>query len=268
MKKLTKKQNGFIYLGWVVFFYLNSYAVAWALDTKGRLEWLHQTDMRVLVDGVVDQVNVIVGQTVKKGEVVLQLDQREFKAAVEEAKAQLSYTKLQTATVEREYERVRALFERGLASIEDEKGIELALAQAKSALATAKMQLTQAEIALQRTQLIAPFDGLVIAQRAWAGDIIYKTLQKDALISIAPYKKMLARALVPVTILQRYKKGQTIHLTVRNQRYTGKVYQLGVEAVRIEPEGAIYELDVSFQPTLNGSSLRLRPTETVTLHLP
>lgn len=263
-----KKKKGLIYFGWIILLYVNSHAAVWALEIKGRLEWLHQTDMRVLVDGVVDQVNVIVGQTVKKGDVVLQLDQREFKAAVDEAKAQLSYAKLQTATAEREYERVRSLFERGLASIEDQKSIELALAQAKSAQATAKTKLTQAEIALQRTQLIAPFDGLVIAQRAWAGDIIYKTLQKEALISIAPYKKMLARALVPVTILQRYKKGQTIPLTVRNQRYTGKVYQLGVEAVRIEPEGAIYELDVSFQPTLKGSSLRLRPTEAVTLHLP
>jgi RND family efflux transporter MFP subunit len=257
-----------IYLGFVLFFYLNSYSAAWAIDIKGRLEWLHKTDMRVLVDGVVDKVNVIVGQTVKKGDVLLQLDQREFQAAVDEAKAQLAYVKLQTASAEREHERMLSLFERGLASIEDQKSIELMLAQAKSAQAQAATKLTQAEIALQRTQLIAPFDGLVIAQRVWAGDIIYKTLQKDALISVTQYKKMLARALVPVNILQRYKKGQTIDLTVRNHRYTGKIYQLGVEAVRIEPEGAIYELDVSFQPKLNGSSLRLRPTETVTLHLP
>lgn len=237
----------------------------YALDIKGRLEWVHKTDMRVLVDGVVDKANVIVGQQVKKGELLLRLDQREFLANVEAAKARVEQTSLLTAAADRENQRMLELFDRGLVSIEDQKTVELQLATAKAQQATAESDLVKAQVALERTQLKAPFSGIIIDRNVWSGDVIYKTMQSTPLISLAPNKTMLARVLVPAKTIQQYRKGQNATVTVRGQQYQGKIYQLGVEAVRIEPEGAIYELDVSFKPN---TKVGLRPTESVTVSLP
>lgn len=236
-----------------------------ALEIKGRLEWLHKTDMRVLVDGVVDKVNVILGQRVKKGDVLLQLDQREFKADIDEADARLSQAILATESAERENQRTQELFDRGLISIEDQKAVELLLATKKAQQIAANTTLIKAKIALERSQLNAPFNGIVISQNAWKGDVIYKTMQSEPLLAIAPNNKMLARVLVPANKLHQYKKGQKARVLIRGKSYKGAIYQLGVEAVRIEPEGAIYELDVVFN---SPSSSGLRPTESVQVNLP
>lgn len=236
-----------------------------ALDIKGRLEWVYKTDMRILVDGVVDKANVIVGQQVKKGELLLQLDQREFIANLEEAKARVEQAKLLTAAADRENQRMLELFDRGLVSIEDQKAVELQQATAKAQQASAESALVKAQIALERTQLKAPFSGIIIHRNVWSGDVIYKTMQSTPLISLAQNRTMLARVLVSAKTIQNYRKGQAATVTVRGQQYQGKIYQLGVEAVRIEPEGAIYELDVSFKPTAKAG---LRPTESVTVSLP
>jgi multidrug efflux system membrane fusion protein len=238
---------------------------AYALEVKGRLEWVHKTDMRILVDGVVEKVNVIVGQHVKKGDLLLQLDQREFKANVEEAKARVAQAKLETEAAERENQRMQELFERGLMSIEDQKTVELQVATAKARQASAEAALTRAEIALERTELKAPFNGVIVTRNVWAGDVLYKTMQSTPLLSLAPANKMLARALVSSKVLQQYRKGQGATVNVRGNNYKGKIYQMGVEAVRIEPEGAIYELDISFNPS---AKTGLRPTESATILLP
>jgi len=180
-----------------------------ALEVKGRLEWLHKTDMRVLVDGVVDKVNVITGQHVKKGDILLQLDPREFQANIDEADARLSQATLATESAERENQRTQELFDRGLISIEDQKDVELKLATKKAQQATAQSALTKAKIALERSQLKAPFNGIVISQNVWKGDVIYKTMQSKPLLSVAPSNKMLARVMVSAETLHQYKKGES-----------------------------------------------------------
>jgi multidrug efflux system membrane fusion protein len=45
----------------------------------------------------------------------------------------------------------------------------------------------------------------------------------------------------------------------------GTIYSLGVEAVRIDPDGAVYELDVIFD---RGADEILRPSEFVQVTLP
>lgn len=238
---------------------------AHALEIKGWLEWIHKTDMRVLTDGIVSKVNVLLGQHVKKGDVLLQLDQRESQANIDQAKAHLTQATLSTESAERENQRTQELFDRGLLSIEDQKAVELKLATAKAQQAVAQSTLLKAQIALERTQIKAPYNGIIVSLDVWKGDVIYKTMQSQPLLSIAPSEQMLARVLVSSKILHQYKKGQKATISIHGHHYKGVIYQLGVEAVRIEPEGAIYELDISFKPPANSG---LRPTESVRVSLP
>ena len=54
---------------------------------KARLEWAHTVDLRFVEDGIVDQVAVLVGQEVGAGEVLVELDPREFEFTRTEAAA-------------------------------------------------------------------------------------------------------------------------------------------------------------------------------------
>ncbi len=240
-------------------------APAAALDLKGWLEWLHKVEMRVVENGVVETVAVNAGQHVKKGELLLRMDQREAKAALLGAKAKSARAAVATATAGRERERSQELFDRGLIAIEELKDAELKQAAADAEEASAKAAEAAAEVALERTELLAPFDGIIVARNAWQGDVIYKTIQQLPLIAIAPNDKMIARALVTAPVLRRYRPGQVARVKTANGLREGRIYSLGVEAVRVELQGAVYYLDVLIERAPDEA---LRPSETVEIVLP
>jgi multidrug efflux system membrane fusion protein len=238
---------------------------AHALEMKGRLEWVHKVDMRVIESGIIEKVNVTTGQHVKQGDVLLQMDQRKQQAELKEAKARVARAKLGTDEAERNMTRTQELFDRGLIAEEELKGSELKQAVAQAELEAAKAAQEAAQVALEHTELKAPFSGIIVSDSAWQGAVIFAGKQDQPLVSIAPDDQMLARVLVTADVLRHYPPGASAQVLVNGDSRSGKVYSQGVEAVRIEPDGAIYELDILFKR--NGKEL-LRPSESVQVILP
>ena len=238
---------------------------ALALELKGRLEWVHKTELRVVENGVVETVKVTMGQHVKKGELLLRMDQREQKANLLEAKARLGRTQIALEGSKRELARTQEMFDRALIAVEELKDAQFKHVVAEAEVESAKAALAVAEVALERTELRAPFDGIVVAPTVWQGDVIYKTLQDEPLIAIVPDEEMLVRVLVHADVLRRYHPGQKVQVKVLGELREAKIHSLGVEAVRIDPSGAVYELDVIFK--LRDKEL-LRPSETAMVIFP
>jgi multidrug efflux system membrane fusion protein len=238
---------------------------AQAAEYKGRLEWQHKVEMRTLDNGVVDEVNVTTGQHVNKGDLLLRMDQRKQKADLLETKARVARAKLSVESAEREQTRTQELFDRGLIAEEELKDGELKQAVATSEAESAKAAEEAAQVALDHTELRAPFAGIVIANTAWQGAVIFASKQDQPLVTLAPDDQMLARVLVTADVLRQYPVGTAAQVLVNGGSRNGKVYSQGVEAVRIEPEGAIYELDILFPR--KGKEL-LRPSESVKVVLP
>ncbi|KAA6185366.1 efflux RND transporter periplasmic adaptor subunit [Thiohalocapsa marina] len=244
---------------------LLSAAPASAAQVSGRLEWLHKAELRAVENGVVERVLVTPGQHVDKGEVLLRMDQREARAAALEAAARVARGVVGLEDAERELERTQELFDRGLIAVEELKDAELNQAVAVAELESARAAQAAADILLERTELRAPFDGIVVARNAHDGAVIYKTLQQAPLVAVAPTDRMLARVLVTSDVLRRYRPGQPAKVVVRGEPREAQVYSLGVEAVRIDPDGAVYELDVVFESRPDEI---LRPSEFVQVTLP
>lgn len=238
---------------------------AHALELNGRLEWLHKVEMRVVDNGVVESVNVTAGQHVGKGDLLLRMDQRKQKANLLEARARVARAKLSLESANREQTRTQELFDRGLIAEEELKDGELKQAVATTEMESAKATEEAAQVALDNTELKAPFAGIIAANTAWQGAVIFTGKQDQPLISLAPDDEMLARVLVTADVLRRYPVGSAAQLRVNGDNRSGKIYSQGVEAVRIEPEGAIYELDIIFKR--NAKEL-LRPSESVKVVLP
>lgn len=236
-----------------------------ALQLSGRLEWQHRVELRAVESGVVERVFVTTGQHVEAGELLLRMDQREAKAALLEAKARLARGAVAVDDAERELARAQELFDRGLIAIEELKDAELAKAVAVAEQESDRAAVAVGEVLLERTELRAPFDGIVVERNAYDGAVIYKTLQAAPLVAVAPTERMLARALVTSDVLRRYRPGQSAAVLVRGERRSAEVHSLGVEAVRIDPDGAVYELDVIFDARPDEI---LRPSEFVRVILP
>ncbi|EGV19147.1 efflux RND transporter periplasmic adaptor subunit [Thiocapsa marina] len=255
------KQAWFIALG-VLMLATEAFA---AEELKGWLEWVHEVEMRVLENGVVDEVLVSAGQHVTKGDLLLRMDQREAQARLLEAKARVARARVETEKAGRDLTRSQELFDRGLIAIEELKDAELQQLAASAEEEAAKAAEATAQVALEHTELRAPFDGIVVSRKVWNGAVIYKTIQQEPLIVIAPDDQMLARALVTAGTLRRFKPGQPARIKINGAMRDGRVYSLGVQAVRVELEGAVYYLDIIFDRRPNEL---LRPSETVQIVLP
>jgi RND family efflux transporter MFP subunit len=236
-----------------------------AMELRGWLEWVQEVQMRSVASGVVEEVPVSVGQHVSKGAPLLRMDDREAKADLLQSRARVAQARVAGESADRQLSRARELFDRGLIATEEVKDAELAQAAAAAELEAAKASEATAAVALERTELHAPFDGIVVSRNAWKGAVIYKTLQQEPLIAVAPDDRMLARALVPVQILRQVQPGQRIKVRVNGTLRDATVYSLGVQSVRVEREGALYYLDAIFDRRPNEL---LRPAETVQILLP
>jgi multidrug efflux system membrane fusion protein len=236
-----------------------------ALQLTGRLEWVHKIEMRVLADGVINKVNVKIGQHVRKGHLLLSMDQREAKAELLKTKAIVARAIVTLDDANDELKRATELYDRGLIAEEELKDAKIKHIAAKAEKESAHAAQSFAEVALERTILRAPISGIIVTKNAYEGGVVYKTLQKEPLIAIAPSGKMLARLLVRTNVLSQYKPGQSAKVNVHGKIYNGKVYSQGVEAVRIEPGGAVYELDIIFN---HSPKVLMRPSDVVTVVLP
>ena len=250
---------------WISFICFFVFVNTDALQLTGRLEWVERIEMRVLEDGVVQKMNVRIGQHVRKGDILLRMDQRKSKAQLLEAKAMLARGVVKLDDADDELKRTLELFDRGLIAEEELKDAKIKIAAAKAELESAKASKALAEINLERNILRAPMNGIIVATHAYEGSVVYKTQQTKGLIAIAPNTKMLARLLVRSNILGKYRPGQNAKITVNGKHFNGKIYSQGVEAVRIEVGGAVYELDVIFNHSPRDL---MRPSDVVTVTLP
>jgi RND family efflux transporter MFP subunit len=232
---------------------------------KGWLEFVQKVGMRAVENGVVESVPVSTGQHVKKGDLMLRMDQREARAKLLEAKATVARARINADKAQRQLDRTQEMFDRGLIAQEELNDAELEMAAATAEEESAKAFEAAAQVSLDRTELKAPFDGIVVARNVWEGEVVYKTLQQEPLLVVAPDGFMLARALVTANVLRTFKPGQQAAVNILGKLREARVYSMGVEPVRVDLQGAVYALDLIFERRPNEV---LRPSETVQIVLP
>lgn len=129
-----------------------------------------QISSRVMAQ--IEKFNVRAGNRVSKGDVLITLQQDDFKAQVTQSKAQISAIQASLTQAKNQLARVKELSDKKLVSV-----TELDDAQAKfdtltANLAVAEQQQEQAKIALNFTSITAPIAGVVVERLAEPGDTV------------------------------------------------------------------------------------------------
>ncbi len=118
-------------------------------------------EIRPMVSGFITKLHVDEGSIVKKGQVLFTIDQVQYRAAVETAKASVATAQAALQTQELTTQNNRELNKRGIVSDYQLSTSENQLAQAQAALAQAKAALVNAERNLEYTDVTSPSDGIV-----------------------------------------------------------------------------------------------------------
>ena len=219
--------------------------VLWAADVPATLQWSQRVELSTPVSGVVKAVNVEVGDLVKKGQVLLSLDNTSYQASVAEIQSRITRLDAGAEEAKRDLDRAQELYERTIISTTDLDQARLRRVKSLSMLAEARARLRQDQKALEETSLRAPFDAVVILRQAEPGLSVASGLQPQMLLTVARSGEMIARMRLPSPQIDNLKTGQTVTVSVAGTSYTGKIKTLGLEPIQTK-EGAVYPVDVVF----------------------
>lgn len=128
------------------------------LAVRGQTQVNRMVRVKSEVSGRIETLPAVKGHQVKAGDLLCQIAVDTRQSELNEARALLTSAKL-------EYDGVLDLKRRGLQS-------EINVARANASLETAKARAQQAELTLQKTRILAPFDGVIDTQPVEVGDYL------------------------------------------------------------------------------------------------
>ena len=165
------------------------------------------------IPGMVERLYVEEGEQVKQGQRLIKLEVKDRGALTEQARAQVKSTEI-------EYEAAKKLSEKGLASA-------MMLAERESKLQAANAGLIAARLALKRSTIDAPFDGVVERIDVEQGEFVTKTDQ--VLLQVVDRDPLVVRGYVTEFDVKWVKQDQPAEITLGDGRqFFGKVRFVGV----------------------------------------
>ena len=138
----------------------------------GTIDACRRSKMSPAAAGQISVLHVKEGDSVNEGDILLELWNKETKARVTASERSSDQACIVSAKAERDASRANELYAKGLTS---EEAKETAVANAESTMAACNAAVAQVEVtkaSLERTMLIAPFDGIVAEIEGKLGEYV------------------------------------------------------------------------------------------------
>ncbi|MDB6077090.1 MAG: rane protein [Akkermansiaceae bacterium] len=141
-------------------------------ELLGRVEAVESVEIRPRVSGHIDEVKLVSGQIVEKGDVLFQIDPRWYKAQFDLATAAVEKAKVRIEITEKDSKRSQSLLGVKAISIEQADTRESLLAEARADLLAAQANLDTARLDLEHTEVRSPIKGRVSRALVTAGNLV------------------------------------------------------------------------------------------------
>lgn len=192
---------------------------------SGRTSANREVHIKAEISAKVIEVPVKKGANVKKGDVILKLDPRDWPARVEQAQANLKQRQLEMKSVQN-------LKKKNLAN-------QAQLTRAKTVLANAKADYIQAQRQLDASIIRAPFKGVIDQRQVEIGDFVTPGMH---LVSVIDFDPFLIKASIPENEAAQVKQGDKVKARlVDGTPLTGKIIFKSASA---NPQTRSYALEI------------------------
>lgn len=212
------------------------------LTLQGEVMPIRRVDIKSETMGKVAMVLVKRGQRVNAGQILLTLDQEERKLKYEQAQSELDSAIL-------DYNANEKLVLQGAKSKAQFETMKAVLSRAKANLETARLELS-------RTDITAPFGGIVENTPPELGQLLRVG---DLVVSILDVNPLIVRAFVPQTDIAELTLQTTgVATLLTGEVFTGKIHNISPSAQNNSRTFEIkFALDTSDKIPLLGMSARL-----------
>jgi len=227
---------------------IHSNAFASGPSITGAIQPEKKADLRAEISSVVLQVLKENGEKVQKGDLLVRLDDTSIRDSLNSAQESERAASQSLEQAQRQYERLKTLRASGMASAQQLEDAEIKRNNNLSDLSAAKTRTVQARQQLQRTEIRAPFDGIVSERKVSNGDTAQ--IGKE-LIKVIDPASMRFEGLVSADMVSQVNVGQNVSFRING--YTGQSFNGTVK--RINPEANPVTRQVEVLVSFKGSTL-------------
>jgi membrane fusion protein, multidrug efflux system len=201
-------------------------AVPFELAATGTVEPLQTVAVMPQVSGLLMRIAFTEGQEVQKGQILFQIDPRPFRAALDQALANLARDSATAANAEQDAKRYAALAGKEYVTAQQYDQARTTASAAEATLAGSRAAVQQARLNLQYATIRAPIAGRTGSLRVRQGNLV-RTSDATPLVTINQIRPILARFAVPAANLGLIQQHRADDPPVRAQPAGGGIVSEG-----------------------------------------
>ena len=176
--------------------------------------------------GTLVYLGVEEGDRVEKGQVIARLEDADVAAALQRAKENLRVEEADLKDAKQSLERQRILVKGGFVAQAEFDAAEARYNRVVATIDAAKSAVKEAEVAVENTRIVAPFDGTVLKKNADVGEIVAPLAgaasSRAAVVTIADLGSLEVEADVSEANITRVTSGQNCE--IRLDAYPDRAY--------------------------------------------
>lgn len=219
-----------------------------SVTATGTIEPVTLVEVGTQVSGIISHIYVDYNSTVKKGQVIAELDRENLNSQLETAQAQLESAKSDLSYQEQNFERQKTLHDKGHISDNDFELARLSYQQAKATYNQRIQSVKTARTNLGYATITSPIDGIILTRAVEEGQTVASSFSTPTLFTIAKdLTDMRVIADIDEADIGGVREGQRVNFTVDafpDDVFEGRVTQVRQEATT-ESSVVTYEVVIS-----------------------
>lgn len=199
------------------------------LSVSGKTQAVNSTSLSTRMMGSVDKVHVAIGDKVKKGQLLVSINNADLEAKKAQVNARITQAAVAFKNAEKNYKRFQNLFKTSSVSQKEMDDMTVNYQMAKAALEAANQQKNEVNAQFVYSDITAPFSGIITSKNIENGDMASPGMP---LISVENPTDFEVVAMVPETEIAQIKNGAQVRVLVKsiNATVPGKVVEVSTSA--------------------------------------
>ncbi|MCK5401065.1 MAG: efflux RND transporter periplasmic adaptor subunit [Flavobacteriaceae bacterium] len=199
------------------------------LSASGKIEAVNSANLSTRIMGFVDKIYVNVGDKVKKGKLLLSINNADLEAKLAQVNANITEATAAYQNSEKDYNRFTSLFNDNSASQKELDDITAHYSMAKARLEAAKQMMNEINAQFSYVNIRAPFNGVITNKFIDAGNMANPG---EPLLEIESPDKFQVMAMVPESQISQIIIGTKVDVLIKslNKTLTGKVVEVSTSA--------------------------------------
>ena len=188
--------------------------VPFEITAPGAVEPMRAVTVTAQVTGIVTGVRFREGDYVREGAVLLEIDPRPYRNALQQAEATLARDLIQLANARRQVERYRSLAENAGITAEQYESFQTTASSLEATLKSDSANLDNARLNLEYTSIRSPISGRTGSLLVKEGNVV-RAQGSTPLVTVNQTQPILVRFAVPAPSLPLIQRFQDSNLVVR-----------------------------------------------------